>query len=119
MVEAAFAVLEQGPLVDLRGLTFPRLVDLLRHGTPVPIHGSQAMLVSVQIAERAPIAGRSIAQVFEQFPELVAVAVIQGEQITLPRGPTRLHAQDQLLVAAPDSKSADGLRRLANEPDQL
>jgi chloride channel protein, CIC family len=118
MVEAAFAVLEQGPLVDLRGLTFPKLVDLLRHGTPVPIHGSQAMLFSVQIADASQIAGQSVAEVFEQFPELVAVAVIQGQQVTLPHGGTRLNGQDQLIVAGSGRKSVDSLRRLAGDESQ-
>ncbi len=119
MVEAAFAVLEQGPIVDLRGLTFPKLVDLLRHGTPVPIHGSQAMLFTVQIAKESQIADRSIADVFEQFPELVAVAVIQGQQITLPRGMTRLNPRDQLLVAASNIKSVESLRLLAGDPTPI
>jgi hypothetical protein len=48
---------------DLRGLTFPKLVNLLRHGTPVPIHGRQAMLFSVEIGAGSEIAGRSIAEV--------------------------------------------------------
>ncbi len=119
MVEAAFAVLEQGPIVDLRGLTFPKLVDLLRHGTPVPIHGSQAMLFTVQIAKESQIADRSIADVFEQFPELVAVAVIQGQQITLPRGMTRLNPRDQLLIAASNIKSVESLRLLAGDPTPI
>jgi len=48
---------------DLRGLTFPKLVNLLRHGTPVPIHGRQAMLFSVEIGAGSEITGRSIAEV--------------------------------------------------------
>lgn len=119
MVEAAFAVLEQGPIVDLRGLTFPKLVDLLRHGTPVPIHGSQAMLFSVQVADAGQIAGQTIAEVFEQFPDLVAVAVIQGQQITLPRGMTRLNARDQLLIAASNIQSVASLRRLAGDTSPI
>ena len=43
MLKATFAVLERGPLVDLRNVTFPHLASLLRHGTPIPIHGAKAV----------------------------------------------------------------------------
>ncbi len=118
LVQAAFDVLEQGPIVDLRGVTFPKLVDLLRHGTPVPIHGSQAMLFTIQVAEGSQLAGQSIAEIFETFPDLVAVAIIRGEQVTLPRGSTVLGVQDQLLIAAADSGNVEAVRRLAGNPDQ-
>jgi CIC family chloride channel protein len=119
IVRAAFEVLEQGPIVNLRGLTFPNLVNLLRHGTPVPIHGSQAMLFGVEIGPRSEIAGRSIADVFEQFPEIVAVAVISGQQAKLPRGSTRLAAGDQILVAAANTGNVEKLRTLANPTSTL
>ncbi len=99
---------------DLRGLTFPKLVNLLRHGTPVPIHGRQAMLFSVEIGAGSEIAGHSIAEVFERFPELVAVAIISGEQAKLPRGSTRLEAGDQILVAAANAENVEKLRAVAN-----
>ena len=114
MVRAAFEVLEQGPIVDLQGLTFPKLVNLLRHGTPVPIHGRQAMLFSVEIGAGSEIAGHSIAEVFERFPELVAVAIISGNQAKLPRGSTRLEAGDQILVAAANAENVEKLRAVAN-----
>jgi hypothetical protein len=119
LVRAAFEVLEQGPIVNLRGVTFPKLVDLLRHGTPVPIHGSQAMLFSVQVAEGSELAGQSVAEIFEQFPDLVAVAIIAGQKVTLPRGSTLLGVDDQLLMAAANSKSVTAVRRLASRRDQL
>lgn len=118
LVQAAFDVLEQGPIVDLRGVTFPKLVDLLRHGTPVPIHGSQAMLFTIRVAEGSQLAGQSIAEIFETFPDLVAVAIIRGEQVALPRGSTVLGVQDQLLIAAADSGNVEAVRRLAGNPDQ-
>jgi CIC family chloride channel protein len=120
LVRAAFEVLEKGPLVDLRGVTFPNLAQLLRHGTPLPIHGNEALLFAVRIGAASEIVGRSIAEVFEQFPELVAVAVIKGPQVTLPRGATRLDAKDQLLVAGTDVKAVGRLRLLAgnaNDPE--
>lgn len=114
IVQAAFDVLEQGPLVDLRGVTFPNLVNLLRHGTPVPIHGSQATLFTVEVGANSSVANRSIAEVFEKFPELVAVAVVNGERATLPRGSTRLDVGDQILIAASDARTVERLRATAS-----
>jgi chloride channel protein, CIC family len=39
IIRAAFTVLERGPLVDLRNVTFPHLASLLSYGTPISIHG--------------------------------------------------------------------------------
>jgi len=116
LLRAAFQVLEQGPIVNLRGITFPKLGDLLRHGTPVPIHGSQAMLFSVEVKEGSQLSGQSIAETFERFPDLVAVAIIRGPKVTLPRGSTLLEVEDQLLVASAGSKNVAALRRLAASP---
>src|SRR5207244_11725938 len=99
MLRATFAVLERGPLVDLRNVTLPHLASLLRHGTPVPIHGGQGILMTVNLPENSQMAGRSIAEVFEQFPELLAVAIIRDHKIQLPRGSTRLERADQSIIA--------------------
>src|SRR6516162_8163628 len=86
MLRATFAVLERGPLVDLRNITLPHLASLLRHGTPIPIHGGQGILLSVNLPEDSQFAGRKIVEVFEKFPELLVVAIIRKQQIQLPRG---------------------------------
>jgi CIC family chloride channel protein len=114
MLRATFAVLERGPLVDLRNITLPHLASLLRHGTPIPIHGGQGNLLTVNIPEGSKIAGRSIAEVFERFPELLAVAIIRDQQIQLPRGSTRLEGGDQLLVAASETASLEAFKQLAD-----
>ena len=105
MLRATFAVLERGPLVDLRNVTLPHLASLLRHGTPIPIHGGQGILMTVSLPENSPLAGRSVADVFDQHPELLLVAIIRKQEIQLPRGPSRIEAGDQLLVAASDASS--------------
>lgn len=115
LVRAAFDVLEQGPIVNLRGVTFPHLANLLRHGTPVPIHGSEAVLFTVNIADGSAIAGHTIADIFERFPDLVAVAVIRGSFVKLPRGSTLLEANDQMLIAADEPKSVESFKKLASE----
>jgi len=115
MLRAAFAVLEQGPLVDLRGISFPHLASLLRHGRPIPIHGGQGCLFATNIASDSKIAGRTIADTFDQFPDLVAVAIIRDQRVHLPRGDTRLEEGDQLLIAAGAPKTAETFQRLAGD----
>ena len=113
MVRAALAVLEAGPLVDLRNLTFPHLASLLRHGMPIPIHNGHGRLLSVNIEAGSPVAGRTIADIFEQFPDLVAVAIIRGHQVQLPRGSVRVEGGDQLLIVAGESAELKDFEGLA------
>jgi CIC family chloride channel protein len=114
MLRAAFAVLERGPLVDLRNVTLPHLASLLRHGTPIPIHGGQGELLTVNISKHSSFADRAIADVFEQFPELLAVAIIRDQHVQLPRGSTRLAGGDQLLIVTSGATGAEAFTRLAN-----
>ena len=111
MLKATFAVLERGPLVDLRNVTLPHLASLLRHGTPIPIHGGQGLLMTVNVPNDSKFAGRSIADIFDQFPELVVVAIIHKQQIQLPRGSSRIEAGDQLLMAASEIMSAEAFQK--------
>ena len=59
MLRAAFAVLEAGRLVNLKGIRFPRLTRL-RYGTPIPIQNGQGQLVAVDIVKGAPVAGATL-----------------------------------------------------------
>jgi hypothetical protein len=113
MLKATFAVLEAGPLVDLRNVTLPHLASLLRHGTPVPIYGGHGYLLSVNIADGSEVANHTIAEVFERFPELLAVAIIRDQRIQLPRGSTELQTGDQLLIAASETTTVEAFNRLA------
>jgi len=119
MLRATFAVLERGPLVDLRNITLPHLASLLRHGTPIPIHGGQGILTTVSLPENSPLAGRTVAEVFDQHPELLLVAIIRKQQIQLPRGPSRIEAGDQLLIAASEASSVRAFSNaIINKPDE-
>jgi len=115
MLRAAFAVLESGPLVDLRNVTFPHLASLLRHGTPIPIHNGQGRLLSVTIPANSWLAGRTIADISEQIPDFVAVAILRRQQIQLPRGSSRIEANDRLLVVAAESARLEIFERLASK----
>ena len=114
ILKAAFAVLERGPLVDLRNVTFPHLASLLRHGTPIPIHSGQGRLLAVNIGKRSQLAGRTIADVFDGFPDLLAVAIIRDQQVQLPRGSTRLEPGDQLLLVTSGTTHVEAFERMAS-----
>src|SRR5215510_6187402 len=117
MLRAAFAVLEKGPLVDLHNVTFPHLAALLRHGTPIPVHGGQGRLLIVNVGKHSQLANSLIADIFEQFPDLLAVAIIRDQQVQLPRGSTRLASGDQLLIAAGEGTNVERFSALANGVD--
>jgi Trk K+ transport system NAD-binding subunit len=101
-------------LVDLRNVTMPHLASLLRHGTPIPIHGGQGELLTVNVSEHSQLADRVIADVFEQFPDLLAVAIIRDQRVELPRGSTRLQPKDQLLIVTNETKNLDAFIQLAS-----
>jgi hypothetical protein len=89
------------------------LASLLRHGTPIPIHGGQGNLLTVNLAEKSQLANRSIAEVFERFPELLAVVIIRDQQIQLPRGSTQFKAEINCWlsqVKRPASKASNSSR---------
>jgi Trk K+ transport system NAD-binding subunit len=52
--------------------------------------------------------------VFEQFPDLLAVAIIRDQRVELPRGSTRLQPKDQLLIVTNETKNLDAFIRLAS-----
>lgn len=114
MLKATFSVLERGPLVDLRNVTLPHLASLLRHGTPIPIHGGQGNLSNIGLPQDSLLAGRTIEEVFEPFPELIAVAIIRDQQILMPRGSTLIHGGDQLLIAANEAANLQAFKQLAS-----
>ena len=71
-------------------------------------------IAPVNIAEKSPLANQTIAEVFEQFPELLAVAIVRDQKIHLPRGSTRLEGGDELLIAASDTTRVEAFKRLVS-----
>lgn len=67
----------------------------------------------MNVGEHSQLANHVIADVFEQFPDLLAVAIIRDQQVQLPRGSTRLASGDQLLVAANGIANPEAFERLA------
>jgi len=98
--------------VDRTELTLPTLVSLLRFGHPIPVTDGAGMLVAVRVAEGSPLDGKTVAEGFEPLPGTIAVAILHGEEMTVPGGATRLSAGDQVIAVA-NEETYRRLRELA------
>lgn len=90
----------EGGTVDRSDLTLPRLVSLLRFGHPIQVADGAGMLVAVRIAEGAPLDGQTVLEAFDSLPHTIAVAILHGEEMTVPTGATRLAFGDQIIAMA-------------------
>src|SRR5262249_21708239 len=106
-VRRALEIIEGGE-VDSSEITLPRLASLLGFGHPIPVTAGGGMLVSLAIARGAALDGRSVAEALGGMEGATAVAVLRGEEMLVPRGPTRLAAGDQVILVA----TADAYARL-------
>jgi chloride channel protein, CIC family len=98
-VRRAIQMMEEGAL-DPRDLTLPRLVHLLSYGKPVRLGQGGGLLVSLEIAEGSPFAGRTVADTIGTREGTTAVAVLRADDLLIPRGPTELLSGDQLIALA-------------------
>lgn len=78
----------------------PRLVSLLRFGSPIPVSHGQAMLVAIDVQAASELADRTVAETLGAMEGATAMAVLRGDDMLVPRGGTRLHAGDRMLVVA-------------------
>jgi CIC family chloride channel protein len=106
----------EGGTVDRGELTLPRLVSLLRFGHPIHVTDGSGMLVAVRIAPGSALDGTTIEEGFQPMPGTVAVAILHGEEMTVPKGPTELSAGDQIIAMA-SPRSYETLRRMAGEKE--
>ena len=98
-VRRAFEMLEGGE-VETAELTLPRLVSLLQFGEPIPVTSKAGMLVALSIAPGSALDGVTVGEGFGTVEGATAVAVLRGEEMQVPRGPTRLEAGDQVISIA-------------------
>lgn len=113
-VRRALDLIEGGD-IDRSELTLPRLVSLLRFGDPIPVTHSGGMLVTLKIAPGSGLDGRTVAGGLGHVDGATAVAVLRGEEMLVPRGPTALAAGDQLIAVATGA-GYETLRELALTP---
>jgi CIC family chloride channel protein len=113
VVRAAFNLLQRESSVNLRELEFPQLEALIRHSGSLRIHGGEARLFAVHVANGSALAGKSVAEVFASLPDLVVIAAIREQAVLVPRGTTRLAAGDHLLITSATGSGIDAVRALA------
>ena len=112
-VRRALEMIEGGK-VDRTELTLPKLVSLLRFGHPVPVADGGGMLVAVRVSEGSALDGKTVAEGFDPLPGTIAVAILHGEEMTVPGGATLLSAGDQVIAVA-TSETYQKLREQAGE----
>ena len=115
-VRRALDLLEGGE-IDRSEVTMPRLLGLLRLGNPIPMGhrgGGGGMLVRLEIAPGSRLDGQTVASGMGHLDQgATAVAVLRGEEMLVPRGPTVLAAGDQLIAVA-TAAGYEHLRELAS-----
>jgi len=79
------------------------LSDLLRLEKTMSIHNGQVELFATDISKQSWLAGHTVAEAFGEYPNLILVAVIRDNQVTVPRGASVLSVGDRLLIAADEA----------------
>lgn len=79
-------------------VTLPRLVSLLQLGEPISFGVGNTRLVKIEVATDASLDGATIEEGVGSVPGATVVAVMRGGEVLIPRGPTVLHAQDELVL---------------------
>jgi CIC family chloride channel protein len=103
LLDAAFEILKRGTLIDAKELSLPQLSDLLRLEKTMSIHNGQVELFATDISKQSWLAGHTVAEAFGEYPNLILVAVIRDNQVTVPRGASVLSVGDRLLIAADEA----------------
>ncbi len=103
LVRRAVQMLDSGA-VDAEELSLPKLVSLLRFGEPVPVADNRWLMVTLRVEPGSVFAGRTVAETIGGIAGTTAVAVLRGNDMLAPRGPTRMEPGDQLLaITSPES----------------
>ncbi len=99
--------------IDAADVSLPRLVSLLQYGEPVEVSMGGGMLVQVLVRPGSELAGTTVAESFAKLEDVTALALIRGPQMLVPRGPTVIKENDQLIAVA----SRPAYRRLQELAD--
>lgn len=98
LVRRAIELMESSEL-ESSEIRLPRLMQLLRYGEPIPITGTEGLLVEVTVEPGSALAGSCVADTVGAVEGVTAIAVLRGQEILVARGPTRFAAGDRLLAA--------------------
>jgi K+/H+ antiporter YhaU regulatory subunit KhtT len=109
LVRRAFELVDVGK-VATGGIPLPRLVSMLRMGEPISLGVGGAKMLKLRLDGASWLVGRTIAEVFGTITGVTAVAVLRRDRVLIPRGPTRLEEDDELVVMA----NPGALSRLAD-----
>jgi CIC family chloride channel protein len=109
-VRRAMQVLESGD-VDPSEIPLPRLVKLLQYGEALQVGHGAGLLVSVLVAPGSELEGKTVSEAVGPLSGASAVAVLRGEEMLVPRGPTLFRAGDQVILLAtpPASQVVQGM----------
>ncbi len=101
LVQGAFHILESQAAEGLRGIHFPDLSELLRHGHSIPIHGGKGRIFALTVGPNdQEILNGKADIVLEEKYGLVLVAVLRGEEVIPPGQAAPFEEGDHLILAA-------------------
>lgn len=112
-IRRAVEMIESADL-DASEIRLPKLMHLLRFGEPVQIADGEGSLVALQVDPGSGLDGRTVAETIGTIDGATAVAVLRGDDIIVPRGPTLLSGGDRLLAVV-RATAHESLRRIASE----
>jgi CIC family chloride channel protein len=113
-IRRALELIEEGD-IEPTALTLPRLVNLLKYGEALSVGHGGGMLVAVQVEEGSELDLATVGERIGPIGGASTVAILRGEEMLVPRGPTRFGAGDQvILLATPEAR--EQVEALARKP---
>jgi trk system potassium uptake protein TrkA len=107
-IEGAFSI-----NAVLTGMLEQRVVDQDIRNL-LPLGQGQANLTEIELGEKAPVLGKSLAQVALPSDSLIS-CIFRGEEVLIPRGDTVLSGGDRLVVLSLPENHGTVLRTLTGE----
>jgi chloride channel protein, CIC family len=104
----------EGGAVDRTELTLPKLVTLLKFGNPIQVSDGAGILVAIRVGKGSFLEGKTVQEAFGPLEGTIAVAILHGKEMIVPRGATTLSAADQVIAMA-TSETYRKLRELGGE----
>ena len=98
-------------------IRLPKLIHLLRFGEPIRIADGEGSLVSLEIRPGSAMDGHTVAETVGAVGGATLVAILRGEEIISPRGPTILCAGDRLLAMVGEA-AHEMLEKITSTPPE-